>query len=346
MASTPPWRESPQATVKSSSLAARPLAVVWLGLGVAMTIVMLGAEQPVPRAIGPGPRQAAGSPAFVLAISDSGKALEPIGRFTGSAWVNTWPPPDEPHVTVPPLDRVPLSWLGKRVPRQWTLWQNGDRRTVTVTGTRRGDASGGGCTSPAVLTLTAPQGPPDTRDDIALAVDTAQEIVSLRALGHSDIEWAQLQPFVAEMFRANEQRAMRNGNRRWFVEALARAKTNLASVPIRVEAVVRPAGTARPPLYYVVAARRADTGSGTVGVIIWGWTQRDATGRWSALGVTGHSFGDDTPGNGLNPLGVLRVGTRTFWVMSRTGYESLGYEIYEVTASDVVRTLAVASGEC
>ena len=62
--------------------------------------------------------------------------------------------------------------------------------------------------------------------------------------------------------------------------------------------------------------------------------------------MTGHPFGDDTPGNGLNPLGVLRVGTRTFWVMSNAGYESRGYEIYEVTASDVVRTLAVAGGEC
>lgn len=315
-------------------------------LGVLIAVALLNTRPTIGGSTGSGGGQVEGSPSFTVAVSGWGGALEPIGRFTGAVWVNTWPTPDESNVAVPALEDVPRSWLGKSVPPQWTLWKNGIPRTVTVAGTRRGYGSGGGCTHPAVLTLAKPQGGPDTFYENGLAVDTNQPIDAIRQLDRADVEWTQAAPFVQATFRANEQRAMDNGNRRWLSEVLAKAKVDLATVPIGIEGLFRADTIESSPMYYAIAARRARTADDTIGVIVWGWLRRDATGRWSASAVTGHPFGSDTPGYELFPLGVLRVAARVFWIVSRGGYESRVFEIYEIAGSNVVRVLATDSGAC
>jgi hypothetical protein len=50
--------------------------------------------------------QLSNSRGFVVAVA-AGETLLPIGRFTGTEWVNTWPEPDDEWVPVPALDAIP-----------------------------------------------------------------------------------------------------------------------------------------------------------------------------------------------------------------------------------------------
>src|ERR1039457_3238471 len=97
--------------------------------------------------------------------------LEPIARFTGTEWANTWPEPAEDDVPVPELSNVPTSWLGKPVPRDWTLpFIEGGTTTAIALRTLR---EKGGCSSPVVLQLS--KTPDQMRRDghlLGLAVDT------------------------------------------------------------------------------------------------------------------------------------------------------------------------------
>src|SRR5262245_39635304 len=76
--------------------------------------------------------------------------LEVVARFTGEKWVNTWEGWGDMKTPALPLERIPGSWLGKPVPREWTAWaSDGRSRRVRVVGTARGPA----CEAPTVLTL-------------------------------------------------------------------------------------------------------------------------------------------------------------------------------------------------
>ena len=65
------------------------------------------------------------------------------------------------------------------------------------------------------------------------------------------------------------------------------------------------------------------------------------------FGVSGHSFeGEETQGDRLLPLGLLRTGGRVFWVMQATGYESSAVVIDEMTSSGIRQVLTVDGGGC
>src|SRR5678816_3808075 len=71
---------------------------------------------------------------FVLGLVRWNGAIEIVGRFTGQTWVNTWPVPAEFPVPVPAIDDVPDTWLGRPVPRQWTIWSKAGPLALRVTG--------------------------------------------------------------------------------------------------------------------------------------------------------------------------------------------------------------------
>src|SRR5215470_13851865 len=87
------------------------------------------------------------SSSFVVGIADrdtKGGYIEPVVRFDGSKWVNTWPEAAEMNVPATPLDQIPVAWLGEPVPREWTLRSSaGESLAARIVSTQRGGSCSG-----------------------------------------------------------------------------------------------------------------------------------------------------------------------------------------------------------
>jgi len=285
---------------------------------------------------------------FVLGAAHQAPLLsiEPFARFTGSRWVNTWPPADESNKPAPALDRVPAGWLAKPVPREWTLWPTtGAPIKATITGIARED---GGCTAPLVLTLA-----PADALDIAfaddngpplIAVDTQQPIEGVRRMRPTDAEWQPLTQVIEQAFRANEPRFLMAPSTRSLVET-ARRELDFTMLEIDTASLTRAARELEPSLYYFEAQKQTTLKSGLLfGIKARGWLRRNGT-TWSAVGVTGAPF-DEEGLSSVTPLGIVRASGRVFWVSMITYYESMEFAIDEILPQGSRRLLRAGGGGC
>jgi hypothetical protein len=273
-------------------------------------------------------------------------SIEPFARFTGTGWVNSWPPADEGKTLVPALDRVPLRWLAKPVPREWTLWPTtGAPIKAAVTGIARED---GGCTAPLVLTMASTpaldiafaddNGPP------LIAVDTQQLVEGVRRVKSTDPESRSLTQVIEQAFRANEPRFLMAPATRSLVEA-ARQEIDFATLEIETASLSRAARELEPSLYYFEAQKQTTLKSGLLfGIKARGWLRRNGT-TWSAVGLTGAPF-DEEGLSSVTPLGIVRVTGRVFWVSLLTYYESMEFAIDEILPQGSRRLLRSGGGGC
>lgn len=313
--------------------------------GVAIVALFVSGLPLRPPASQSASSRAIASPPFLLAWSGWKSALVPIGRYTGDTWVNTWPEPNEGNVPVPAIESVPFAWLSKPVPRQWTLFLEGRPTRITVTSTRRG-APDSLCTSPAVLSIDRPPSIRDDAYDGGLAVDNNQIVEDVRRLTPADAQWRVVAPVAERTYAQYESRALGAGDQTWFTDALVRGRIDLATKPMVVDAIYQAVTDISAPTFYFVATKRFVVENREYGVVVSGWLRPDVGGRWPAMAVATRTFGGDITGDGLRPLGLLRVLARRFWVMFAPGWESGGFELYEATGTDMLRLLTSSNGAC
>jgi hypothetical protein len=175
--------------------------------------------------------------------------LEVLVRFTGEKWVNTWEGSGGQTAPVLPLDQIPLSWLGKPVPRQWTAWtSDGRSRLVRVTGTARGPA----CEAPTVLTLApADVGPADQAE---VTLDTDQRILGFRELRPSDrdADRAAMEPVALGAFREKAPAAVAQYRGSYLQPASALTTEAMAGQAVTVAYLTRPRSTSPAITYFEV----------------------------------------------------------------------------------------------
>ena len=314
-------------------------------------LALLGMLAGMTFACGAPPPSAAAAPAaaapvstapFIVAIAyrdTAGTSVEPIARFTGAEWINTWPRGEDMNVPAPPLEQIPDAWLGRPVPRDWNVWSAGStRQRVRIAGSKRGN----GCE--ALIDLTADQATSAslTMDEPLVAVDTNQRVGAIRGVTHSDPERATLEPVIRAAFEANAQRAFDEDvvlGRRLSPDALAQR-------PVTIDYLVRPASSDGPVIYYFEAARHVVDG-GEDGVAVGGWLRQDAAGRWIAADVKSRGLGGDGPPLPATvPLATFPIAGRAYWLLELRGYEGVAASIVEITGSGVKEILNIARAGC
>jgi hypothetical protein len=284
---------------------------------------------------------------FVLAAAyhHPSIAIEPFARFTGSTWVNSWPPADESGSKPASLDRVPVRWLAKPVPRAWTLWPNaGAPFKSVVTGIVRHE---GGCTAPLVLTLDPTPGVtiavPDDGPPV-LAVDTDQAVEGVRDVPASDSEGRALIPLVIKTFGQHESRLIVGAATAEHVQA-ARREIDISKLAIETTKLVRAAREIEPSLYYFEARKETSLKSGPLfGIVVRGWLRRSGQDR-IAVSVSGGAYSDEGQ-TFATPLGIVRAADRQFWVFLLTHYESMEFAIDEITTAGARRLLRAGGSGC
>lgn len=258
---------------------------------------------------------------FILAVY-SGDNLLPIARYTGARWLNTWPGADDDDVKVPALKNIPADWLGRRVPQQWTVWfTTGKTATVHIKGTQRY----GGCVSPPALSVAEELAPPaGTFDEQhpGVAVDTAQPVEPISRLS-GGAEWDAIRPVA---MAAAERIGGRASELRWLYRAGA---------------------SPRSPTYFFETGEVKSDESGT-SMVVHGWILRNPGGLLTAVGADLFGCGNEEKDvlSCLIPIGAVRIGGRTIWLLEYPLGETDTFELWDVGSTNPRRILTADAGGC
>lgn len=111
---------------------------------------------------------------LILGVVDSDGKLLPVARFDGRRWRNTWTTQIERHEPLPffSISEIPEEWLGRGVPRTWSVLEAHGRLTIEATGVSRWDR----CISPIVLQTTSRGATNERRFKLAFDAPQAVEL--------------------------------------------------------------------------------------------------------------------------------------------------------------------------
>jgi hypothetical protein len=292
--------------------------------------------------------------AFVVAVYE-GDTLLPIARYTSAQWVNTWPGPEEDSVPVPPLDGIPPKWLGRTVPREWTVWfKTGGSAPIRINATER---SGGCFVSPKLVVETPPPPPADLADvgQAGLATTDGTPVGAILRLSAQDFEGRDLVPLIRRVFAAQERAAMENDPDEGHEEREPMSASRFAAVAPTVDWLFTGSNPNGPRIYYFEAAKRvpgSDPGK-ILRVNVGGWLVADSEGRLTPIGIHGRAHWDDAVPNrdvvvdpDRVPLGILSVGQRVIWVMEDPTATAGSFTLYDLSPSGVRTVLTADAGGC
>lgn len=317
---------------------------------VASVFPLLGVPRPAWLAIESG-AAAAGVPGqtdtqFIVAYMTDKGELVPVARYDGTSWRNTWPEPipDDAPLPVRTVRQIPRRWLGQPVPMTWTAWVllTGKQEPVTVTGVDRD----GSCVEAITLATSFK---PDPRSD-GLAFSRPTRVDPILELDESSPESTLLRREVAAHFRtaiANTRPAQPGSEQREAeskVLALARAD-KLADDTVVVEAVFR---DPRFPVMFIEAQREFPGIPLDADAVSYdGWFRRDRAGALIPIRASVVPF---SAGEGrlprLTPIGILRLGVSSIWVMSEWGKESQTIVLFEISAKGVRKLTSAEISGC
>jgi len=291
-------------------------------------------------------------PPLVVAYMTSDGELVPVARLQGSNWLNTWPEPiqDDAPLPVRKVSEIPRDWLGQPVPLTWTAWSTatGKQHRVTVTGVDRD----GSCAE--AITLATGVTPNPRSDGLAFNRPTiVNEIVeSVEGSPERDREWTLMRRLLSPHFKAAVAAIVppkpgEPSQTSPTLLALAGADS-FASENIVVQTVLR---DPRLPFLFIEARRQfagipPESSNDAILYRGWFWIDRAGDGALRPVNATTVPFSTaEDPLPRYTPIGIMRVGVDSIWVMSEWGIESQTIVLFEVSAKAVRKlTSAFVSG--
>lgn len=282
----------------------------------------------------------------LLAVSE-GTSLLPIARHTGAGWINTWPEPADLDVPVPPLEGIPATWLGERVPRRWTLsFTTGGTTPLDIA---RSERSGGCIVSPR-LVVAAPPTPPAQFDMVHVGLAVAgrpMPVDAIRPMTAEDADWPAVESAVRALVALHARRIIDA-----YADEALRARLTpgrVAAAAVTLDWAFAPARVARPVAIAFEASKHfAEPDQNVYRAIVAGWLVRQDDGAFVAHDVTEHFSSDpdaaDLPQ--LVPLGIVRPEGRDVWVQEAHPGEVTTFRLLEVTRGGVRTVLTIDAGGC
>jgi hypothetical protein len=309
----------------------REYSGIWLCTGVAVALLAAAVR--------------AAEPPFAAAILRRDGTIIPFAVFDGKSWSNHWPKPTL-DLTVPTdVGSVPTRWWGDAGPqRTWQLWIGAaEPQTVKVIQPDWVDVHCvrqiGLHTDYQALQLPPPPSEqPYPKDGLALAPPRAIERV-----GVVPPEGAEANSMIVELKEAFNRAEREPAGK---VRHPVRRETREDLDP-RIEALYSHGG--EPRVYYVEATREYRTfGSRECETMSFGtgWFVREQ-GKFRPLAMAVDVLECDRRGASyMLPLGVIRAGTRVFWLVQFSGWDRERYAVIEPKLKDVDAVLNVWGGGC
>ena len=283
--------------------------------------------------------------AFSVGVLRRDGIVVPFATFDGRSWSSHWPHPAL-ELTVPiNVESVPSGWWGPTGPLgSWEAWVAGsdERQTIHVTQPDWIDAH---CFRQIGLRTDyragefppPPQEQPYPKD--GLAVSPPQAIERVQAVPPTGNEASAMTAVLQKAFNEAEQRTARKFNHP--VKASARE-----SVMPTIEAVYAHGG--EPRVYYVESRREYRAPGGECPLVAFGtgWFVRE-NGSWRPLSMAVDALNCDRRGASyMMPLGVVRTGSRVFWLVQFSGWDHERYVVVEPRAKSVEALVSAWGGGC
>jgi hypothetical protein len=281
--------------------------------------------------------------AFTVGVLRRDAIVVPFATYDGRRWRADWPEPRD-HDDVPvSLRSVPKGWWGPAGIREtWQAWVDRDPpRLLTVL---QPDWYAAYCRRGVGLKtdyharepLPDPRARPYPTD--GLVVSPPQAVTRIDVLSADDPARARVAPAIVTMFNRTEREIHDHPVGRAEREALTPA----------VEALY---GIDGARVVYVEAAREypdpRDPSACKAVAFGGGWFVRDGDNRYTPLQTYVAVLDCDRDGAGyMLPLGVLRIGDRTFWLAQFSGWDEAQYEVDEIKPKAVERLAVRFGGGC
>jgi hypothetical protein len=295
---------------------------------------------------------------FLLAVMRRDGVVLPFASYDGRRWRNPWPAPSlTPEVPLSLRD-VPAGWWGKGgVAAQWRFWPL-DRETQPVAAQNPVWVQSQCQMMVGLKTDRATTGPvpppvqqPHPKDGLAITSDQRIDRVEIRSEASSD--WSEFVGFLQDVVRRPEERVIefyRQGAG-WPHPVRANMRK---TAPFGLEALYRaPIGPSDRWAYFFEGTKRypmpaaADRPPCDLVTFVRGWVVREANGAKSPFNVTAAvSYCNLTSVELMLPLGLLRLGDQSLWVVQWSGWGHERYSILEVAPGRVKPVLEASGGLC
>jgi len=287
----------------------------------------------------------AAEPPFVAGVLRRDGVIIPFGVFDGKSWSNHWPKPTL-DLTVPTdVGSVPTRWWGDAGPQAtWQIWSGAaEPQTVKVVQPDWVDVH---CVRQIGLhtdyrTGQLPPPPseqPYPKDGLAIAPARPIERVALVPPAGPDAN-SMLVALKEAFNRAERQPAGKVD--------LPLSRDAREDQDPRIEALY--SHGSEPRVYYVEATREYQRfGSHECQIMSFGtgWFVSEQ-GRFRPLAMAVDVLGcDRRDASYMLPLGVVRAGTRVFWLVQFSGWDRERYAVIEPKLKDVDAVLNVWGGGC
>ena len=282
---------------------------------------------------------------FTVGVLRRDGIVVPFATFDGRNWSSHWPHPAV-ELTVPiNLESVPSGWWGSTGPlASWEAWVAGsdERQTIHV---RQPDWIDVHCLRQIGLRTDyragefppPPQEQPYPKD--GLAVSPPRPIERVQAVPPAGDEASAMTTALQGAFNEAERRTARK-----FKHPI-KASAREAVAPV-IEAVY--AHGSEPRVYYVESRREYRAPGGDCPLVAFGtgWFVRE-DGGWRPLSMAVDALNCDRLGGSyMMPLGVVRAGTRVFWLAQFSGWDHERYVVVEPRAKSVDALISEWGGGC
>ncbi|HEY7285200.1 MAG TPA: hypothetical protein VH497_07150 [Vicinamibacterales bacterium] len=280
--------------------------------------------------------------AFTLGVMRRDGALIPFAVFDGKHWDNNWPPPATDLIVPITRESIPKRWWGDDPPSgDWQLWTQNGPAPVHVT---QPDWVQAHCARQVVLRTDyrSPERPPGPREQPypkdGVAVSPARKIEPIEIVNAT----ALLLPAedLRQKFNSAELEVDRN-----FGHPISRKVRE--PVDPSIEAMY--AFGDNPRAFYVESSRlyrtMGDEGCTAIAFGTGWFVKEGAKVKWLDMAVDllrcnkyGASY--------MLPLGAIRTGDRTFWVVQYSGWDHERYVVVEVKKNRVEALISAYGGGC
>jgi hypothetical protein len=276
---------------------------------------------------------------FVVGIWGQFTAVIPFADFDGSRWRSSWPAPDETEPARRTLDQIPSRWWGPTsFSPTWEVLEPAGRRVpIQITGTGLA-ALGSSCAANLGLTANIPV----ERYQYAtvLAASRPGAIDPIEALAPGSADWRTISALLPGIYQRHEST----------VWAAVRARVRPEEVSPRPRPRLDAAFRTRDEggeFVYFVSSRHLFVRHGEW-TLIEGWLWRaSATEPFQLVAVEASPADDEGKAHGaLMPLGVVRRGSRVFWIGALSSYAYYGLVVLDVRRAGIKPIVQVDYAGC
>lgn len=276
---------------------------------------------------------------FVVGVWGQFTGIIPFADFDGARWRSRWPAPAETAPARRTLEQIPSAWWGSASPStSWELLEASGRRVrLQITGTGP-DALGSSCASNLGLATNIPAD--GYRYGTVLATSLPGAAEPVETLDATSADWRTISALLPGIYQRHEAKL-------W--EALrARLEPEDASPRPRprLDAAFRTSDDGGEFVYFASSRHLfARHGEWTA---IEGWLWRaSATEPFQLVAVQAGRQDDDGKGlRSLKPLGVVRQGSRRFWIGALSSYAYDGLAVLDVRRAGIKPIVTVDYAGC